>query len=167
MNWSRIIWARTVTPRHATTAWFFMHQRLPVRSRIARFSSQQHGLICSLCETEEEDQDHLFFGCRWAKDYWLTLNSWWPTGIVFSCSNAFIFSLLHLKAPKREKMITYAIAAAGIYQIWRTRNEKTFAHHLIPVHTQFQLTRQHIIHRIFTLNRISRKYDKCIDRLLS
>ena len=167
MNWSKIIWARTVTPRHATTTWFFMYQRLPVRSRIARFSTQQQGQLCCLCETEEEDHDHLFFGCRWAKEYWNTLNSWWSTGMDVSCTRAFIHSLQHLTVPKRDRMIIYAIAAAGIYHIWRARNEMTFAHHLIPVRTQFQLTRQHIIHRILTLNSISRKFDKCIDRLLN
>ena len=38
--WSRIIRARIVTPRHATIAWFVMHQKLSVRCRTARFTTQ-------------------------------------------------------------------------------------------------------------------------------
>ena len=129
-DWGKIIWARTITPRHAPTAWFFMHQRLPVKCRLARFSSQNAGLECALCEAEEEDFDHLFFWCMWAKEYWLAIKQWWPTTIDTSSTRDFMHTLLHLKGPKREKIVTYAIYVAGIYQIWRTRNEMIFAQHL-------------------------------------
>ena len=159
-DWSRIIWARAVSPRHATTTWFSIHQKLPFRCRIARFSAQHVGLECTLCEEAEEDMDHLFFSCRWAKDYWQAIKQWWPTTIVTSSTSSFIHSILNLKGPKRQKTIAYAIYAAGIYQIWRARNEKIFAQHQLSVQLQFKHTRNHIKQSILTLNSITRKYDK-------
>ena len=38
--WSRTIWARTISPRHATMFWFLMQQRIPIKSRLARFLEQ-------------------------------------------------------------------------------------------------------------------------------
>lgn len=110
--------------------------------------------------------DHLFFSCRWAKEYWQAIKQWWPTTIVTSSTSSFMHSILNLKVSKREKIIAYAIYAAGIYQIWRARNERIFAQHQLPVHAQFQHKKNHITHRILTLNRLTAKYDKCIYRLL-
>ncbi|KAJ8433397.1 hypothetical protein Cgig2_028997 [Carnegiea gigantea] len=102
-------------------------QKLPVRCRIARFSTQNAGLECALCEEEDEDMDHLFFSCRSAKEYWQAIKQWSSTNIVTSSTSSFMHSILNLKGPKREKMIAYAIYTAGIYQIWRARNENIFA----------------------------------------
>ncbi|KAJ8419542.1 hypothetical protein Cgig2_002929 [Carnegiea gigantea] len=67
---------------------------------------------------------------------------------------------------EREKMITYAILVAAIYQIWKIRNERIFSHHQQLVQTQFMHTQDHITQRILTLNSITGKYDKCTDRLI-
>jgi len=61
-QWSKVIWARTVIPRHSSTAWFLIHKRLQIRSRMARFMGQNFDKHCAIGGTEEEDIDHLFFG---------------------------------------------------------------------------------------------------------
>ncbi|KAJ8435837.1 LOW QUALITY PROTEIN: hypothetical protein Cgig2_003860 [Carnegiea gigantea] len=81
-----------------------------------------------------------------AKKYWLAIKQWWPTTIVTSSTSNFMHSILTLKGPKKEKMIAHAIYAAGIYQTWRTRNEKTFAQHQLPAQTQFKHTKN-TLHR--------------------
>jgi len=48
---------------------------------------------------------------------------------------SFIHSLKKARGLKGPKMITYAIAAAVISLIWRARNAKIFAHHMLPVQT--------------------------------
>ncbi|KAJ8438217.1 hypothetical protein Cgig2_011579 [Carnegiea gigantea] len=65
-----------------------------------------------------------------------------------------------------RKQITYAIAAVAIHYIWRIRNEKIFSNHQIHVQAQFKLTKEHIIQRVLTLNRFSRKYHNCIEKVI-
>ncbi|KAJ8433456.1 hypothetical protein Cgig2_014497 [Carnegiea gigantea] len=69
-EWSKPIWARTATPRHSSTTWFFIHQKLLVRSRMARLMGQRVEVKCAVCEEAEEDIDHMFLKCRWAREYW-------------------------------------------------------------------------------------------------
>ncbi|KAJ8436760.1 hypothetical protein Cgig2_030118 [Carnegiea gigantea] len=60
-EWSKAVWARTATPRHSSTTWFFIHQKLPVRNRMARFMDQRVKIKCAVCEEAKEDINHLFF----------------------------------------------------------------------------------------------------------
>ena len=69
-EWSKAIWARTATPRCSSTTWFFFHQKLPVRSKMARFMDQRVEIKCAAYEEAEEDINHLFFRCRWVREYW-------------------------------------------------------------------------------------------------
>ncbi|KAJ8435719.1 hypothetical protein Cgig2_002676 [Carnegiea gigantea] len=114
-----------------------------------------------------EDLDQLFFQCKWAKDLWQSMRNWWNFTVDTSNKQAFTQSLVKLKKPKGEKQVTYAIAAAAIYSIWRARNEKIFSNHMIYVQTQNKLTREHIIQRTLILNNITRKYTHCIEKLLA
>jgi len=121
---------------------------------------------CDLCDEADEDMDHLFFQCRWARDYWNAIQNWWPSRVGTTSLTRFIQSTKKPKGLKREKMITYAIVTAAIYQIWRTRNEKIFSHHHLTVQSQFKHTKDHITQRILMLNKIIGKYNKCIGRLI-
>ncbi|KAJ8419287.1 hypothetical protein Cgig2_016815 [Carnegiea gigantea] len=123
---SKVVWARTVTPRHASTIWFFMHQKLPIKCRMARFSSQRVEVKCDICDEGEEDMDHLFFKCRWARDFRQAIHKWWPSPADTTNMSSFMHFTRKLRGLKREKMTTYTIIAAVIYQIWRTRNERLF-----------------------------------------
>ncbi|KAJ8440145.1 LOW QUALITY PROTEIN: hypothetical protein Cgig2_003470 [Carnegiea gigantea] len=95
-----------------------------------------------------------------------SIQNWWHSSVDISNKESFVKSLVKIKGSRGEKQITCAIAAAVIYYIWRTRNEKIFSNHQIHVQTQFKLTTEHIIQRIFTLNRFSRKYQNCIEKVI-
>jgi len=47
-----------------------MHDKLPVKSRLMRFTDKIIGQNCALCNDAVEDSYHLFFHCKWAKDLW-------------------------------------------------------------------------------------------------
>ncbi|KAJ8429362.1 LOW QUALITY PROTEIN: hypothetical protein Cgig2_033194 [Carnegiea gigantea] len=144
-EWHRVIWARTVTPRHAFIMWILIHHRVPVKSRLARFIAKISDCACVMCNAAEEDSNHLFFQCTWAKQIWQSIGQWWHMHIDISSTDSFKRSLIKLRRPKREQQITYAIAAVVIYNIWRARNEMIFSHHLILVHTQVKVTKDHRI----------------------
>lgn len=69
-KWSKPVCARTVIPIHSFISWFLIHKRLPVRTKMARFVGQRIQMNYAIYETEEEDINHLFFSCRWAKELW-------------------------------------------------------------------------------------------------
>ena len=92
--------------------------------------------------------------------------TWWPTTIVTTDIDSMIQQLQKLKGPRSIRQITYAVMAAAFYHIWRARNEKIFSSHQRTVQDVFMQLKAQLIHRILILNRISRKYDSCIDRLL-
>ncbi|KAJ8426692.1 LOW QUALITY PROTEIN: hypothetical protein Cgig2_016842 [Carnegiea gigantea] len=145
LHQSTAVWARIVTPRHASTTWFFMHQKLPVKCRMARFTTQGIKLKCELCGEAEEDMNHLFFKCKWAREYWQVIHRWLSSSIDTNSMDIFLHSIRKLKGSRGMRMIAYAIIAAVIYQIWRIRNEKIISHHQLPVQTQCKHTKDHII----------------------
>ena len=77
--WARLVWARSLIPRHAFITWIFAHRRLPTKSRLARF--QQQDTTCSMCHNEEEDDQHLFFNCHYAQEVWSGILDWWDLPI--------------------------------------------------------------------------------------
>ena len=127
---------------------------------------QSFDTTCALCGTASEDMDHLFFGCSWAIDLWQKIKVWWPPTILTTGIDSMLHHLQKLEGPRRTKQITYAITAAVFYQIWRARNEKIFSSHLRTAQAVFKQLKDQLIQRILILNRISRKYDKCIERLI-
>jgi len=60
-SWSKALWSRSIIPRRTFTSWAFYHQRLPVKSRLAKFMPQPEGLQCIARNEAEEDIDHVFF----------------------------------------------------------------------------------------------------------
>jgi len=101
-RWSKAIWVRTVTPRHSSTTWLFINQRIPVKSRLDRFMNQDIGTMCGICEVKEEDSDHLFFQCQWAKEYWHQLQAWWPIPVDTTSTGNFMHSMQKLKGPEAK-----------------------------------------------------------------
>ena len=87
-DWSKLIQARVVTPRHAFIMWMFMHERLPVKSRLARFTGIITDQTCALCNAAEEDLDHLIFQCEWAKNIWQPIGRWWQLSTTYPTKKA-------------------------------------------------------------------------------
>ena len=100
-----------------------------------RFTDKITDAACALCNDAVEDSDHLFFQCKWAKELWQAICNWWQFKVDTSSKEAFSQSLVKLKKPKGEKHVTCAIAAAGVYNIWRARNEKIFSNQMTSIQT--------------------------------
>ena len=142
-----------------------MHQKLPVLSRIAKFTSSYQN-TCSMCSREEEDLNHLFFQCSWSKDFWKILHTWWPSSISYLSHQDFLHSLQRLRGAKTWKQITYAILMAGIYHIWATRNLKKYKNKQLPAHTVFNQLKNQIIQRVLLLGKHNHRYWQYIDSML-
>ncbi|KAJ8419423.1 hypothetical protein Cgig2_014910 [Carnegiea gigantea] len=120
VNWTKLVWARTVIPRHSFIAWILINHRLPTRSRLSKF---QHlsTTLCPLCNAVEEDENHLFLTCHYAQTLWTSLQQWWPVPLATDI-NSLVHKIRRIKAAPAKNRITYAIFTAIVYYIWRAQN---------------------------------------------
>ncbi len=93
--------------------------------------------ICSLCRTGEENLDHLFFLCPFAKSVWTASLC---DGVLFC--NRFLSSPGDLTSrwktaratlSGQSKSTFYLLVAAGCWEIWNERNRRTFENRLSTV----------------------------------
>ena len=99
---NKIIWARAVTLRHAFILWVLMHERVPVMSRLAKFTDKILDKTCAMCNEADEDSNHLFFQCNWAKEFWQRIGQWWHMTVDISNTETFKRSLLKIRRPRGE-----------------------------------------------------------------
>ncbi|KAJ8426887.1 hypothetical protein Cgig2_002735 [Carnegiea gigantea] len=116
---------------------------------------------------EAENANHLLFQCKYAKAMWQAIRNWWPIPLDISGKAALTRSLTKLKNSKEERQITYSIAAAVIYNIWRARNEQIFMHRVPSLQIYCRQTREHIIHRILILHSNAKTFAHSLDTLLA
>lgn len=163
--WRHIVWARTNTPRHATTLWMIAHHKLPTRARI----HTSHPLIprhCEFCQHEEESITHLLTTCPYAIQVWNDIQSWWPLPAPHPNSPHLLSSLDGLSTPRSHRLITYAIFAAVCYNIWYARNCLIFKSRRIPTARLVSDIKAQVRYRILTLHRRSNKFHRYITPLL-
>ena len=162
--WAKLVWARSLIPRHAFISWVLAHRRLPTKVRLSKF--QQLNTICSLCHSEDEDEQHILFTCPYAQEVWRELQEWWtfPKNLA---PPMIMDYLLSTKGHKAHTHISYAIFAAGIYYIWKARNLNIFQGKKIPSHSTTQTIKEQVRNRIFFLNNMSQKFNLYVDRLLN
>lgn len=60
------IWKQVVPPKIKLFAWSLVKGKLQTRKRLSKFLTNLNNQ-CSLCNSHEEDQDHLFLDCSYAK----------------------------------------------------------------------------------------------------
>ncbi|KAJ8420137.1 hypothetical protein Cgig2_033119 [Carnegiea gigantea] len=130
--WVKRIWARPYILRHVFISSVFIQHSLLSKQRLLRFYWQQD-TRCSLCNTEEEEDTHLFYICMYAE------------GVRTAKDSQQM--LIHLKQSKGgsvQKKITSAVITATIYGVWHTRNSKIFA----SQHISQAQTIQHIKEKV-------------------
>lgn len=73
INWKQF-WRHKLPPRVQHFMWKFLHNCLPTRSRLSRFTVHQDTLY-PLCDQNVECIQHLFLDCRIARTVWNKVNS--------------------------------------------------------------------------------------------
>ncbi|XP_058755181.1 uncharacterized protein LOC131628357 [Vicia villosa] len=75
VDWSHIIQYNAARPRAVVCLWLVYHRRLATKSRLKRLGLLQED-VCSLCNEQEEDIDHLMLNCGVTKHVWPTILDW-------------------------------------------------------------------------------------------
>ncbi|KAJ8441434.1 hypothetical protein Cgig2_023620 [Carnegiea gigantea] len=123
--------AITSLPRHSFTAWMFMHQKLPVLSRVGRYTNLQ-SMEHKFCHQNDETQEHLFFECQYAAAIWEDFQKEWGIKLEMTGIEPCLKSLTKLKQSRKMRWVIYALITAVTYNIWKARNHLVFKNQTPP-----------------------------------
>ncbi|KAI3715165.1 hypothetical protein L6452_22135 [Arctium lappa] len=131
-SWHKWVWFPGNIARHAFCLWIACHRRLPTQDRMSIWVSEDEGLVCPLCEVEQDSHRHLFFQCVFAHDVWQRIKFFanleeWPDGWDD------IVELLSDDSYARKPLASKLFVAASVYYIWRERNNRLFRNAAISV----------------------------------
>nr|XP_016506912.1 PREDICTED: uncharacterized protein LOC107824621 [Nicotiana tabacum] len=121
------------------------HRRLLTRLRRWGYLEDT---TCSLCNTEEETIDHLFFKCSFSTQVWAAVLDW--QGInrqVMVWDHELEWAERHCKGRSSKAEIYRMTLADNIYYIWQERNARIFQAKQRNVATITRLLMQEIHYR--------------------
>ncbi|GJR69255.1 hypothetical protein Tco_0015320 [Tanacetum coccineum] len=72
--WADFVWFRNCIPRHAFNMWLIIKKRLKTQDSLCVWDvAAGHSTVCSLCETQPDSHEHLFFECAFSQQIWMHL----------------------------------------------------------------------------------------------
>ncbi|GJX07986.1 hypothetical protein Tco_0195918 [Tanacetum coccineum] len=125
--WSDIMWFSSSIPRHACHLWLVFWQRLKTQDRIRNWElSGDLSSTCTLCETQMDTHEHLFFECSFSQQvlYHMKMYADIASDHVFSHIVADLLSFANRRSSR--SVISKLVVAACAYFIWQERNSRLF-----------------------------------------
>ncbi|GJV01911.1 hypothetical protein Tco_1335480 [Tanacetum coccineum] len=128
VSWYDAVWFSCCIPKHAVHLWLVIRRRLKTQDTLRHWDNMIYALVtCSLCETQPDSHDHLFFECPFSQQVWNQVK-----GVAgLASSNASIYDIIDdiipFAARKTSKsVIAKLVVAATSYFIWQERNGRLF-----------------------------------------
>ncbi|XP_057512765.1 uncharacterized protein LOC130794818 [Actinidia eriantha] len=122
--WPKVIWTTYATLKHAFILWLAMKERLLTKDKLHDPAADQ---MCSLCRTENETAEHLFFQCNFARQVWNSVKGWLGFRRSLSTLKAAVkWSIKEDRSmgiQSKEKRLGIACTT---YFVWEARNLRTF-----------------------------------------
>lgn len=124
VRWKRLICNNYATPKSKFILWMMLHKRLPTVDRIRRWGVHCD-TRCSLCRTDEESIQHLFFSCTYTAGIWSKICSImnFPDS---GGSHQDVISSVCGQARKKKGKLIVMLYTECVYAIWRQRNKRIF-----------------------------------------
>ena len=148
MPWSVNIWGRLNIPRHRFIMWLTALQKLQTRAKLWKLKiiSEQS---CCICGCDIEDIQHLFFRCKYSRGCMDRIKTW----LMVSWSYDQFMQILEWVGKRKRwsgfrKQVFSAVLAAGVYHVWKARNEALWAQKLWSIEYTVQNVRRDIIQRV-------------------
>ena len=125
-TWSKLLLHNHARPKAKFTAWLLCHGKLPTKDRLVRFGIVQDSL-CSLCEKEEESENHLFFSCSKTITAWMeTLNWLGVSHKPLLWEDELKWILASNKGKGWRATVLKTAFTETIHETWLLRNASTF-----------------------------------------
>ncbi|XP_018448417.1 uncharacterized protein LOC108819900 [Raphanus sativus] len=120
VSWCKEIWFSKGIPRHKFLSWLFVLNRCPTKDRMVEWGLDVDP-ICTLCNSDIETRDHLYFSCPYSWEIWNTS----AARAGFSTPREWLGILTELgrlKTPDHTRTLALLAWQASIYCIWAERN---------------------------------------------
>ncbi|KAG7594616.1 Zinc finger CCHC-type superfamily [Arabidopsis thaliana x Arabidopsis arenosa] len=155
-DWSKLVWFKGSTPKHAFNMWIANLDRLPTMNRLASWGLQV-STTCCLCSSNAESRDHIFLHCPFSLAIWdcvmirlrhprVRFNDWSSLLGWVKARNRLSPSTLRL-----------LLSQAIVYSVWRQRNNLIHNQVVVPPLTIFKEIDRQIINSI-TARRKMKKF---------
>ncbi|GKE64961.1 RNA-directed DNA polymerase, eukaryota, reverse transcriptase zinc-binding domain protein, partial [Tanacetum coccineum] len=70
-------WNSVIPIKINICSWRIIHERLPTRSNLNQRGIDLYSILCLVCDSHIETEEHLFVSCEVAKEIWSKVLSWW------------------------------------------------------------------------------------------
>ncbi|GJT87817.1 putative reverse transcriptase domain-containing protein [Tanacetum coccineum] len=129
--WFHIVWFPHAIPRHAFQLWLIVRRSLKTQDKLRQWDvdpvtdlTQVH---CSLCGTQADSHEHLFFECSYSSKVWSLVRGLVGIDVVPPFLENIIVWFQPL-ANKRtvQNIVGKILIAAATYFIWLERNNRLF-----------------------------------------
>ncbi|GJU52577.1 retrovirus-related pol polyprotein from transposon TNT 1-94 [Tanacetum coccineum] len=124
VRWYDVVWFSCCSPSHAVHLWLVIRRRLKTQDLLRHWDNVNYlHMTCSLCESQPDSHEHLFFECSFSQQVWNQVK-----GVAgLASSNASIYDtiddIIPFAARKTSKSINAKlVVAATSYFIWQERN---------------------------------------------
>ncbi|KAG7588439.1 Reverse transcriptase domain [Arabidopsis suecica] len=159
--WEKAVWFKNSVPKHAFTFWIANMDRLPVKSRLRNWGMHISS-VCVLCNSQEENRDHLLLHCSFSETIWhRLLNRLGQHPCIFVDWSTLITWLLS-KTQRLSNILKRLTVQAAVFHIWKERN--------IRVHDNISSSPDSVFSEIDRTIRdtlLARRHRKGCSRLLS
>ncbi|XP_058783349.1 uncharacterized protein LOC131658030 [Vicia villosa] len=128
--WSIFLGDKDSPPSHSMVVWRYIHHKIPTDDN---YSIRGFNLpsMCSLCNSQSETMDHLFFGCSFVTKLWHWLESKCDINFKILCFNNFL-KLINISW-SAQALVVIKVSIVGIFhQVWKARNKIRQEHLNIP-----------------------------------
>ncbi|KAK4727170.1 hypothetical protein R3W88_032087 [Solanum pinnatisectum] len=116
VDWRKLVWANFKAPKWLFIMYIALNRRLLTRDRLAQWGLADE-VTCPLCQVSDEDIDHLFFQCYYARSI-RRQNLNWQEEVRWAMRNM---------RGKNSMMQVYKMTLAGaLYCLWIKRNCRIF-----------------------------------------
>lgn len=126
--WHGLVWHKKNISRHSFIFWLAIKEKLLTKDKLLRF-----GLIrratCVLCETEDENVDHLFFHSSFNKYGWSAmLGDIHMNYDELPWSDYIEKNAKDLERNNFKTLLWKLSLGASVYALWRQRNNRCFSY---------------------------------------
>ena len=104
-----------------------MLNRIPTNVNLDRWGLEIESIRCSICDTDLETVNHLFFSCNMAMTLWVNISKWWDIDIPV-CSNMqeWVIWLDGVRLRLGVKRCLEVVCLTTMWLIWGYRNKLLF-----------------------------------------
>lgn len=149
--WAKLIWFSQCIPRHSFVVWLAIRNRLKTQDKLIAWGVQKN-LLCPLCKSVPDSQDHLFFNCNYSKQIWDHVKLLAKLENAPSSLSSLVLFFQGIPLSKSIwSIIRRLVVGAIIYNIWQERNFRLFKNISRPTNDVIVIIKKNVRMRLIGL----------------